>query len=304
MGQASLAVTLPPDIASDPAFAALFAGPDGAEARAYWHAATGGALTGDPALDRRLAADILACRGQLPAAALRAARGPMLARAGSALRAEGAAPPPDPAAVALQATERPFRGFFAVETLTLTHRRHDGTPSAPLRREVFIGCDAVTVLPYDPARDRVLVIEQFRAGPLARGDTQPWQVEAIAGRIDAADTPEATARREAQEEAGLELGPLLPVAAYYPSPGAVSEYIHSFVALTDLPDGTGGLHGLADEHEDILSRVLPFATAMDWLSAGRIGNAPLILTLLWLDRERPRLRAAAAQPGGGGSSTS
>ncbi len=73
----------------------------------------------------------------------------------------------------------------------------------------------------------------------------------------------------------------------------MTEYIHSFVALADLPEGTGGLHGLAEENEDILARVLPFATAMDWLAEGRIGNAPLILSLMWLQRERPRLRAEA-----------
>ncbi len=143
----------------------------------------------------------------------------MLARAGAALRAAGGAGQDGAPDVTVLTTERPFRGFFAVETVTLTHRRHDGAESAPLRREVFVACDAVTVLPYDPVRDRVLLIEQFRAGPLLRGDPRPWQVEAIAGRIDGADTPEDTARREAIEEAGLTLGALLPVAGYYPRLG-------------------------------------------------------------------------------------
>lgn len=327
MGQASLAVTRTPDpsssgppssgpSSSDPSpsdppasdlpasgrpgqsvpscLSGLFEGPGGLARLAFWQEVTKGARAGDPALERRLAEDILACRGQITAAALLAARAPMLARAGSALRAGGGAAAGPSGDVTLLATDRPFRGFFAVESLILTHRRHYGGVSAPMRREVFVACDAVTVLPYDPARDRVLLIEQFRAGPVARGDAAPWQIEAIAGRIDGADTPEDTARREAREEAGLDLGALLPVAAYYPSPGAVTEYIHSFVALADLPDGTGGLHGLADEHEDILARVLPFDEALDLLSRGRIGNAPLILTLLWLQRERPRLRAEAA----------
>ena len=31
----------------------------------------------------------------------------------------------------------------------------------------------MVVLPWDPVRDRVLLVDQFRAGPAARGDGQP-----------------------------------------------------------------------------------------------------------------------------------
>ena len=74
---------------------------------------------------------------------------------------------------------------------------------AHLRQEWFpriVSGDAVTVLPYDPKRDLVLVVEQIRAGPFARGDRQSWQIEAIAGRVDPFETPEQAARREAVEE--------------------------------------------------------------------------------------------------------
>jgi ADP-ribose pyrophosphatase len=183
-------------------------------------------------------------------------------------------------------------GFFGLEVLTLTHSRFDGTTSPPIIREVFLSGDAVTVLPYDPIRDRVLLIEQMRVGPLGRGDPLPWQLEVIAGRIDPDETPEDAARREAVEEARLDLGDLMKVAEYYPSPGAVAEYIYSFVALCDLPDGVAGVYGVADEAEDIRGLVLSFDALMDALAAGEITNAPLILTLLWLQRERDRLRPA------------
>lgn len=192
--------------------------------------------------------------------------------------------------VELRGREAGFAGYFAVEVARLTHRRFDGRTSPVLRREIFLTGDAVTVLPYDPERDRVLVIEQLRMGPLGRGDPLPWQIEAIAGRIDPGESPEAAARREAVEEAGLSLGRLETVGEYYPSPGALSEYIYSYVALCDLPDEVAGIFGAEAEAEDIRGLLLSHAELMAALSRGEIGNAPLMLTALWLDRERDRLR--------------
>lgn len=186
--------------------------------------------------------------------------------------------------------EAAHAGFFAVNVHRLRHRRFDGGMSDLLTREVFVMGDAVTVLPYDPLRDRVLLIEQFRTGPFGRGDPLPWQLEAIAGRIDPGETPENAARREALEEAGLVLGGLEKVAGYYPTPGAVTEYLYSYVALCDLPDGVAGVFGAEAEGEDIRGHLLSFDQLVGVMAAGEIGNAPLLLTVLWLQRERARLR--------------
>ncbi len=191
--------------------------------------------------------------------------------------------------------ERPtpsHAGFFALDILHLRHRRFDGAMSTPLTREVFVAGDAVTVLPYDPVRDRVLLVEQMRIGPLGRGDPLPWQLEATAGRIDPDETPEDAARREAVEEAGLSLGRLEKVAEYYPTPGAVTEYLYSYVAICDLPDKVAGVFGAADEAEDIKGHLLSFDRLVEAVAVGEIGNAPLLLTALWLQRERARLRAS------------
>ena len=181
-------------------------------------------------------------------------------------------------------------GFFGLDLHRLRHRRFDGAMSPWLTREVFVAGDAVTVLPYDPVRDRVLLVEQLRMGPLGRGDPLPWQLEAIAGRIDPGETPEEAARREAVEEAGLVLGRLEKVAEYYPTPGAVTEYLYSYVALCDLPDGVARVFGAAEEAEDIKGHLLSFDRLVEVLASGEIGNAPLLLTVLWLQRERGRLR--------------
>lgn len=181
-------------------------------------------------------------------------------------------------------------GFFGLEVLDLRHRRFDGGMSPTIRRELFVAGDAVTVLPYDPVRDRVLLVEQFRAGPLGRGDPLPWQLEAVAGRIDPGETPETAARREAVEEAGLVLGALLKVGEYYPSPGAMTEYLYSYVGLCDLPDGVAGVFGAEEEAEDIRGHLLTFDAFMAAVAGGEIANSPLLLTALWLQRERERLR--------------
>lgn len=192
--------------------------------------------------------------------------------------------------VQIAARAEPYAAFFAVEEQTLRFRRFDGGLSAQVLRAGFVSGDAVTVLPYDPARDRVLLVEQFRFAPHLRGDVNPWQLEAIAGRIDAGETPEAAARREALEEANLTLTGLLPIAGYYPSPGALTEYLYSFLALVDLPDDAAGQFGLAAEAEDIRAHLVDFADLMALCTSGEIANAPLLLSALWLSGQRAKLR--------------
>ena len=242
------------------------------------------------------AGDFMALYGQRPSAEVQARYHAMLVRGASRVRAAEASPTLRRKSagaddIAVSARSLGYSSFFAVEDYQLAYRRFDGTFSRVVDRAVFISGDAVTVLPYDPQRDRVLLIEQFRMGPMARGDGQPWSLEAIAGRIDPGETPEEAGRREAVEEAGLVLGALLPVSNYYPSPGAKSEFLYSYVAIADLPDGVEGVFGLAEEAEDIRGHLLSFAEFMALVDSGEVNNAPLVLTAFWLARERARLRA-------------
>lgn len=238
------------------------------------------------------ARDVMALYGVKPAQAVQARHAQMLVRGAARVRA-GATHPVTlrlSGDVQVAARREPYARFFAVEEYELSFRRFDGTPSPTVTRAVFISGDAVTVLPYDPVRDRVLVVEQFRSGPFARGDSQPWQIEAIAGRIDTGETPEDAARREAEEEAGLTLGALLPVAQYYPTPGICAEYLYSYVAVTDLPDGSAGIFGVEGEAEDIRGHLIGFDDLMALVASGEVSNAPLILTAFWLQARRAELR--------------
>lgn len=184
---------------------------------------------------------------------------------------------------------RPYEGFHAVEERRFAFRRFDGTISEPVTRAVSVVTQAATVLPYDPVRERVLVVEQVRAGAVALGDPLPWMLEPVAGLIDPGEGPEETVLREAREEAGITLRELRFVARYYPSPGGLAQILHSYIGLCDLSDGTEGLGGLDDEAEDIRSHLLPLDRLIDMISTGEAANAPLILSAQWLALNRAGL---------------
>jgi ADP-ribose pyrophosphatase len=235
-----------------------------------------------------LRADIAALMGIFSADQIRARLPMMAVRACARVRAACSSPEAG-RTVTLAGVNTPYAAFFSVEEFDLTHTRFDGAQSRPLRRAALVSGDAVTVLPYDPIRRRVLLVQQFRTGPLARGDSDPWQYEAIAGRIDGGETPEDAARREAYEEAGLTLNDLHFVAGYYPSPGILSEYLYSYVALCDLPDSAAGIFGLDTEGEDIKSHLLDVDELLARMANGAQGsNGPLILTALWLGQNLHR----------------
>lgn len=156
-------------------------------------------------------------------------------------------------------TELIYDGFFALEKRRLRHRLFNGGWSETVDREVHVRRDAVGVLLYDPARDRVVLVEQVRAGALDDARS-PWKLEPVAGLVEAGESPAEVARREAQEEAGCEIDELIELHRYYPSPGACTEQVTMFCGLIDS-SGVGGVHGLDTEHEDILVHVMPLTAA-------------------------------------------
>lgn len=181
-----------------------------------------------------------------------------------------------------------YNGYAKVHVYRLSHQRYDGTSSAEMTREVFSSGDAVVVLLYDAKRDEVLLTEQFRPGPLPRGDN-PWVIEAVAGRIDTDESPEEVARRETKEESGVEVGELIKVAEMYNSPGIFSEYVHLYVGQAALK-GAGGLHGVDHEHEDIKAMVCSADEAMEALTDGRLRSAPSFVLIQWLALNRDNLQ--------------
>ncbi|OMH38407.1 ADP-ribose diphosphatase [Motiliproteus sp. MSK22-1] len=172
------------------------------------------------------------------------------------------------------------QGFFRLEELTFTHRLFEGGRSEVLKRELFLRDDAACVLLYDPERDAVVLIEQFRVGAL-KDPNGPWLLELIAGIIEPGESDMEVARREAQEEAGAEILELVPICNYHVSPGGSQEYIHLMCAKVDSR-GLSGYHGLEQEGEDIRVTVVSRQTAYTAVESGRINNAPTIMALQWL----------------------
>ena len=182
-----------------------------------------------------------------------------------------------------------YDGFFRLERYRLRHRLFSGAWSRVLTRELFERGHAAAVLPYDPALDAVVLVEQFRIGAL-EAPGSPWLLEIVAGIIDPGETPEDVVRREAVEEANCQIEALIHIYDYFVSPGGTSECISLFCGKVDAT-GAGGLYGLAAEEEDIRVTVVPFAEAIAQLHAGKINSAAPIIALQWLQLNHAQLRA-------------
>jgi ADP-ribose pyrophosphatase len=194
-------------------------------------------------------------------------------------------------AIEVQSRKRVYANFFALDEIELRHERYDGTLSAPLERAVFIPADAALVLPYDPKRDLVLLVEQIRLGPIGRGDPTCLQSEPIAGRVDPGETPQQAAHREAKEEAGLTLERLETIVEGYPSPGTSSEFFYIYLGITELPDSITGIGGLDTEDENIRAHLVSFDDLMARVARQDVANVPLALCAYYLARHRERLRS-------------
>ncbi|MDX8389590.1 MAG: NUDIX domain-containing protein [Mariprofundaceae bacterium] len=170
-----------------------------------------------------------------------------------------------------------YRGFFKLDAYTVEHECFDKPPITIVREHLERG-DAIAVLLYDASKDQVLLIEQFRIGPAARGDS-PWLIEVVAGMIDDGESPEDAAERESIEEAGFRPKKLIPLGCYYSTPGGSSERIHLFLGEIDANDAIGAGGGVASEHEDIRTFWLDRKQAVSWVESGRINSAAPMLAI-------------------------
>ena len=187
-------------------------------------------------------------------------------------------------------SKRLHDGFFKVDHYQIEHALFAGGRTAKFSRELFERGEASAVLLYDPVKDLVVLTEQYRIGA-ALDDRQasPWLLEVVAGMMEAGESAEDVARREAEEEAGCSPDELIPISSYWSSPGGTSEKVHLYCALIDST-GLGGIHGLEHEQEDILVRVVPFAVAYNGIESGEINNAATIIALQWLKLRHNELR--------------
>jgi len=190
--------------------------------------------------------------------------------------------------VEIIAREKLYSGFFSLELYRFRHRLFNGEMSGEIRREIFERGHAAVLLPFDPVRDEVVLVEQIRIAAYDVSES-PWLLEMGAGMIEEGETVEDVARREALEEAGLVVGRTKPVLSYLASPGGTSERLSIMVGEVDATTAEG-IHGLADENEDIRVHVVSREQAYQWVEEGIIDNAASVIALQWLQLHYQTLR--------------
>jgi nudix-type nucleoside diphosphatase (YffH/AdpP family) len=167
---------------------------------------------------------------------------------------------------------------YGLREYEFDYRRGDGSWQRQ-DREVFDRGHAAAVLPIDRTRGTVILVRQFRLPAWLAGHRETL-IEVIAGALDG-DAPEVCARREAMEEAGVEVSDLVRVFHCFMSPGAVTERMHLFVAAYSSASRTANGGGLADEGEDIEVLELPLTRALEMVASGEICDAKTIMLLQW-----------------------
>jgi ADP-ribose pyrophosphatase len=179
-----------------------------------------------------------------------------------------------------------FKGFFRLNRYHLRHELHNGGMSAEIGREVFERNDAVMVIPYDAAKQKVVMISQFRPGAHAHNviyhrNDSPWLLEFPAGMIEAGQTPAEAALRECAEETGCVVHTVTPIYEYFTSPGGCCEKLHLCIATVDTTTA-GGIHGLEHEHEDLKVEVFDISDLNELIALGRVKDASSIIGVQWL----------------------
>jgi ADP-ribose pyrophosphatase len=175
--------------------------------------------------------------------------------------------------------------FFKVEEARLRFELFNGEMSEPVRRLSLERGDSVAMLVYNKTTDKLILISQFRYPTYKNKDG--WIIESIAGMIDTGETPEQSARREVQEEVGLNIETFEHISTFYPSPGGSSERI--FLYYTEVSGEqakykeTGGLIGSG---ENIKAIEISLADALAKIKSGEIVDAKTIIGIYWLENRR------------------
>lgn len=181
-----------------------------------------------------------------------------------------------------------YKGFFELVEYRFRHRLFNGEWSGEIRREVFERGNAGVVLPYDPIRDEIVLIEQIRI-PAVESSKTPWLLEAVAGMVERGESTEDVVRREAIEEAGLTLKRCDKMLSYLSSPGGTTERMDVYVGEVDSSLAEG-IHGLASENEDIRVHVVSREQGYRWVESGVIDNAATVIAIQWLELHYPQLK--------------
>jgi len=172
--------------------------------------------------------------------------------------------------------------YYPLKKVSYEQRRSDGSWQAQ-QREIYDAASGAAVLLYNRERRTVVLTRQFRLGARLNG-SDGFLLEATAGVLDGAP-PAQRVMAEAREETGYEIDHPAPVMQLYPSPGALTERIHLFVAEYDPARRCGPGGGKPEEGEDIEVVELDFDDALALVDTGGIVDTKTVLLLLHLERK-------------------
>ena len=184
-----------------------------------------------------------------------------------------------------------YKGFFTLKQIQFKHKLFAGGESGIVTRELLIKGAASAVIAYDPKADSVVLVEQVRIGAAYHPEPMhsPWLLELIAGMVEKDEKPEDVALRESKEEAGITVKNLTHCLSVWDSPGGTVERLHLFVGKVDSTQAKG-IHGLADENEDIRVHVVKREQAYQWMCEGKIDNGIAVIGLQWLQLNYAQLQ--------------
>jgi ADP-ribose pyrophosphatase len=181
-----------------------------------------------------------------------------------------------------------YKGFLTINRYEIEKDLHEGGKQ-DMTWLIMERGNAVGILAYDPGADKVVLVNEMRPGILAAGD-YPYTDTLPAGGIAKGETPVDAAVREMQEETGLDLkgGRIIHDRAYV-SAGGTSESISIVFGTVDISKA-GGIHGNADELENIKTTVLSSAEFMEKIKSGEINDLKTMVAGYWLMENRPALQ--------------
>jgi ADP-ribose pyrophosphatase len=180
-----------------------------------------------------------------------------------------------------------FDGFLRIEKDTFQFESFRGGMSGETVRFRYTRGDAVAVLIYDSTRGCVLLIRQFRNAVHAATGSG-WMLECVAGMMEKGETPAEVAFREVTEETGLILRRVEPLTTYFFSPGGCSDRVHLFQGTVEDTEKPLGIHGLAEEGEEVLAEWIALEQALQWVDEGKIIDGKTIIGLMMLSRRLNR----------------
>jgi ADP-ribose pyrophosphatase len=183
--------------------------------------------------------------------------------------------------VSIEKKQYLLNDFFKVEEAYLSFEQFDGHMSPVVRRLNLERGDSVSVLVFNQTTEKLILVSQFRYATYPK--TDGWTIEAIAGMVDAGETPEQAAKREVDEETGLSIDTFEHIATFYPSPGGSSERIFLYYSEVSGDKAkykeTGGI---LSKGEDVKAVEITLPEALAKIKTGEIVDAKTIIGVYWL----------------------